>query len=949
MMRVAVVVAVACLSVVGLCVGQEVRASIKRSTNIPAQELVPALKTLARERGFQVVFQSEVVGTVRSQGAVGELTTTEALTKLLDGTNLVYSYLDEKTVTITPQEGEASSLRSETGQSLSGMEPVRLAQNESSSGLSPQRSVLSTVPPVPMADSPGKVIDIPAGGLGTALDLLSKQTGTRTVYRPEQVRGLKTRGVHGTFSTEAAAKKLVEGTGLDVSTDSSGAVIIAPQAKTIGASNEDDRVGLEEVIVTATKENEPVRAIAGSVTVLSGPQLDAVGAQSFADYLTRVPGVVFNAAAPGLSTATIRGVSTTTGLDQGQGTTGYFINDVPLTDPNYAVAIPDIDTFDVNNVSVLKGPQGTLFGSASLGGAINYVTAPPNLGKFEGRVQGTVAGASVGAGSQSEKIMLNAPLVEDRLALRGVFVYRDDGGYIDNIGTGVKNSNETLIRGGRLEVLWAPTDGTQINYLFLRQLEDTKDLGYQEEAIAGPLKKNTLIAEPYDFKTTINSLRLDQDVGFASLTATATYHQKAQFSNFDATLGLAGLFNNQLSPISSPNYANSNGTAFEARLASKSGGRFDYLVGIMHDLTRESVLNLFEAPGAQQYATTTYDPIFGAGFGQRVVKGNVAYSSAADFKGEEEALFGEGSFHFNNEWKITLGGRLFDTKVNGLTASSGLLEYLFTDPSVLNFTFASSEKATGFTPKVSITWSPTSDIMAYALASKGFRFGGPNVNPPDPQDPFPPTYAPDTLWNYEIGTRTDWFDGTLELDATVFYIDWSNIQVRLSTDSGLSYGTNFGKATNYGFESTALWRPIGGLTMQGNVTYLDATLSQAVQFGGTNEPAGATLPGASKWNLGATVRYDWSSIPWRPAVQLSDRFISTAPSGFGFAAPVTQGNYNLLDGRASGRYANVEATVFVNNIADKRGVSNSNYYSGSPFEQYIVRPRTYGLTLDYRF
>jgi iron complex outermembrane receptor protein len=730
------------------------------------------------------------------------------------------------------------------------------------------------------------------------------------------------------------------------------AILVDPppaMADSRDSSNHDDRSGLDEIIVTATKENLPARTIAGSVTALSGSQLDAIGAQSFADYLTRVPGVVFNAGVPGLSTATIRGVSTTTTLDQGQGTTGYFINDVPLTDPNFAVAIPDIDAFDVNNVAVLRGPQGTLFGSASLGGAINYEAALPNLSKFEGRVQGSVAGASVGAGSQSEKIMLNAPLVEGRLAIRGVFTYRNDGGYVDNVGTGVKNANETLVRGGRLEVLWAPTDGTRINYLFLRQLEDTKDNGDQQPVIAGPLQKRTFIAEPLDFKTTINNLRLDQDVGFATLTATATYHQKAQFSVSDLTVAFGPLFGNQLSPISAPQSATSNGTTFEMRLASKPGGRFDYVAGITHDLTRESFLDLFGAPGAEQYATRTFDPVFGPGFGQRAAPGDIFLTSTLDVKGEEEALFGEGSFHFNDQWKITLGGRLFDTKVTGATASSGLLEFLLTRPNVLSFDFASPEKATGFTPKASITWNPTGDIMAYALASKGFRFGGPNINPPDPKNPFPPTYAPDTVWNYEIGIRTDWLDRTLELDATAFYIDWNNIQVRLGTASGLAYATNFGKAKNYGLESTVVWHPVGGWTMQGNVTYLDATLSQAVVSGATNEPAGATLPGASKWNLNATVRYDWSGIPLRPAVQLSDRFISTAPAGFGFVEPITVGNYNLLDARASGRYANIEATVFVNNIADKRGVSTASDFAGSPFSQYIVRPRTYGLTLDYRF
>ena len=809
-------------------------------------------------------------------------------------------------------------------------------------------TAILAVPPAAMADSPEKVIDIPAGDLSAALDLLSKQTGTGTVYRPEQVKGLKTRGAHGRLSAEAAAKELVKGTGLEVSTDSTGAVLIAaPQSKTHASSSNDERGGLEEVIVTATKENEPVRAIASSITVLSGPQLDAVGAQSFADYLTRVPGVIFNAAAPGLSTATIRGVSTTTSLDLGQGTTGYFINDVPLTDPNYAIAIPDIDTFDVNNVSVLKGPQGTLFGSASLGGAINYEAARPDLTKFEGRIQGTVAGASVGAGSNSEKLMVNVPLVNNQLAIRGVFVYRDDGGYVSNIGTGVKNSNQTLVRGGRIEMLWEPTDGTQINYLFLKQLTDTKDNGYQEPVIAGPLEKRTVVAEPLDFSTTINNLRLDQDVGIGTLTATATYHQKGFYEIEDFTGLFVPLFN--LAPISSPTNAYANGATFEMRLASKAGGQFDYLVGIMHDLTHESYIQTVTAPGAEQYATTTYDPNFGAGFGARAAPGNVIYLSDLDVKGEEEALFGEGSFHFNDQWKITLGGRLFDTKIKGTTSASDLLEYLLTYPSVLNFSFSSPEQATGFTPKASLTWNPTSNIMAYALASKGFRFGGPNIIPPDPKDPFPPTYAPDTLWNYEIGTRTDWFDRRLEIDATVYYIDWSNIQVRLATPGGFSYATNFGKATNYGFESTLLWRAADGLTVQGNLAYLDATLSQAVISGPTNEPAGATLPGASKWNVGATVRYDWSNMPLQPAVQLSDRYLSAAPAGFGYIAPVTVGDYNLLDGRVSGRFDKIEATIFVNNIADKRGVTQNYDEVGTPYEQYIVRPRTYGLTLDYRF
>jgi len=239
--------------------------------------------------------------------------------------------------------------------------------------------------------------------------------------------------------------------------------------------------------------------------------------------------------------------------------------------------------------------------------------------------------------------------------------------------------------------------------------------------------------------------------------------------------------------------------------------------------------------------------------------------------------------------------------------------------------------------------------MVYALAAKGFRFGGPNVNPPDANISFPPTYAPDSLWNYEVGTRTNWFDRRLQLDATAFYIDWSNIQVRLATASGLAYATNFGKAGNLGFESTALWRPFSAFSVQGSVTYLDATLKEPFKSGVTTSLRVLCYRARPSGIFSASVSYQLTGLPLQPSILLSDRFISTAPANFGQVVPLTQGNYNLLDGRINAYIKSVQATLFVNNIADKRGVSNASYLPTNPFEQYIVRPRTIGLTLDYRY
>ena len=707
---------------------------------------------------------------------------------------------------------------------------------------------------------------------------------------------------------------------------------------------------LEQVEVTASKLPQPARTIAGSITVVSGAQLDELGAQSFEDYLTRVPGVVFNAGLPGLSTAVIRGVSTTTRLDQGQGTTGYFLNEVPLTDPNFAVAIPDIDTFDVDNIAVMRGPQGTLFGSASLGGAINYQAAVPDLTGFHAHLQGTFASTAHGANSNSGKGMVNVPLVTDKLAARAVFIYRDDGGYINNIGTGIKDASSTQIRGGRAEVLWTPIEGTKVSYLYLKQTEDTADDPYQEPVRSGPLEKTTLFPERYVFTTIINNLRLDQDLGFGTLTAMASYHQKARTSVTDGTMAFGPLFGNQLRPIDLSEASHSNGTTFEVRLASPSEERVTYLVGAMRDLTREYFLDLIGAPGAQQYATTVYDPIFGAGFGAGAATNDILNRDTLGAEGEERAVFGEGTYHFDDRWAVTLGGRFFDTRIIGSTSATGLLEYLATNPKVLSFSYSSAERSRGFTPKASITWNATNDIMVYALADKGFRYGGPNVNPPSTTNPFPATYAPDSLWNYELGTRTNWFDRRLQVDATAFYIDWSNIQVRLGTASGLAYATNLGEAADYGLEISALWHPIPALSFDSSLTYLNATLKQPFHSGANVEPAGAVLPGASKWSISGSVSYQLRSLSLvQPSILLADRFISGAPAGFGFVAPLSQGNFNVLDGRISAYIKAVEATLFVNNITDRHGVTNASYYPGSPIEQYIIRPRTVGVALDYRY
>jgi outer membrane receptor protein involved in Fe transport len=788
--------------------------------------------------------------------------------------------------------------------------------------------------------------NIAAGDLKAALDAYARQSGVQLIYRIEDVRGLRTRGAHGVLSPDRALAEILAGSSLELRRDSSGAmaVVRGGVAEAAPVAPPDPPTLLEEVIVTAKTGAEPARTISGSVSALSGRQLDAMGAQGFEDYLTRAPGAVFNAAVPGLSTATMRGVTTTVGVSNNQGTTGYFINDVPLTDPFYSAGIPDIDAFDVDTVTVLRGPQGTLFGAASLGGAIDYQAARPDLSAYQLRVQASGESTRSGAPGGAAKIMLNAPVVQDRLAVRAVYVHRRDGGYIDNLGIGRADSNRTTVDGGRLQLAWTPSSTTRISYLFLDQTQDTADVGYQEPLRAGPLRKASLIPEAARFRTRIDSLRLDHDLGFATVTATAAYHEKSSTTAGDVTPFFAAALPGA-APVSDLLTADSHGASFELRLASAPGRRLDYVLGAYHDEVDETIRQAYSAPNAAAVIEALYASTYGAGIGAATAPGGTFFAADVPFRGRETAAFGEASYHVTGRLKLTLGGRLFDTGSVSTAATRGFFNLLSSGS--MQSSRSGEQHQTGFAPKAAITWTPGPDLLAYGLVSKGFRYGGPNINASSPEFAIPPGFRSDSLVNYELGVRTNWFARRLQVDATAFFIDWSDIQLQLYSPLGLTYLANAGKAKSAGVEATASWRILPDVTLQSNLTYLDAALSEDFDPGGGQPaiPSGATLPGASRWQVSSILSYEWIRGPAAPVLTLSHHYVSSAPGDLAAGAP--QGGYNQFDARATFHLPSMELSVFARNIGNSRGVTSASLLNG-PLQQFVLRPFTVGLTADVR-
>ena len=219
-----------------------------------------------------------------------------------------------------------------------------------------------------------------------------------------------------------------------------GAALLAlsampPAAVAAAADTSGGGVSLSEIVVTATKRNESVRQIAAPISAVSGEQLAKMNANSLGDYINRLPGVVFNDYQPGVSEVVIRGIAATTYHEQGQTTVGYYLNEVNIVEPGFPIGIPDVDTFDLDRVEVLRGPQGTLFGSSTLGGLVNYVAKTADVSKFDAAGEGLIGGTenTHGEPNYAGKLMLNIPIIQDKLAVRAVIYDDHHGGYINNV------------------------------------------------------------------------------------------------------------------------------------------------------------------------------------------------------------------------------------------------------------------------------------------------------------------------------------------------------------------------------------------------------------------------------------------------------------------------------------------------------------------------------------
>jgi len=714
---------------------------------------------------------------------------------------------------------------------------------------------------------------------------------------------------------------------------------------TWGADGES--VELQEIVVTATKRSENILDVPIPISAVTGADLAAANANGLADYITRLPGVAFNDYQPGISEVVIRGIAATTYHEQGQTTVGYYMNEVVLVEPGFPIGIPDVDTFDLDRVEVLRGPQGTLFGSSTLGGLVSYVVKTADTSKFDSSAQGLVGSGSRVSGDPNYAIkgMVNLPLITDQLAVRFVGLQRFDAGFLDNPGTGVEGSNDFRTRGARGSLVYKAGDETTIT--FLSAYQDTQ-LDDQTYLTLGTFERDTPRAEPQETDLWLNSLRLDQTLPFASLTVLGGYTEKNNTTVFSYPFAYVTGQTTGEDAAFSLGDGEAEIKTIEARLASSGEGPLRWLVGTSYMRSDKFSVDRIYQRGAAAFINANPDD-FGNVPGSVLAPGDAIYGYIADTSNEDLGVFGELSFRPFEKLELTVGGRYFDTKSSAtITNAAGTLAPGSFSPT--DQTFGVTQKEDGFTPKVTVSYRPTGDALVYATYSEGFRVGGPNPNAAILAG-IPQTYQSDTVENYEIGTKIALLDQRMVLDATVFHLDWKDIQARLFTDAPYfySYVTNAGEAKIDGVEFSGSVQLTQSLNFNSNVTYQDGALSTFLPdtfAAGGGYAEGTTLPGSSKWSIANNVRLNVSEHRGAPSIELAHRFLSSAPVAFG--NPAERGNFHVFDLRTSISIGeNYRVLAFVNNMFDKYGVLNAPFTSQLVPSGSIIRPRTYGVRLDW--
>ncbi len=863
-------------------------------------------------------------------------------------------------------------------------------------------------------------IEIAAGPAGQTLKQFVAQTGLQLLFDFDAVNRLTTRPVSGELDAAEALTRMLAGTGLAfefvnertvtvtlqgaaptgasgaaksshavdlerVSSQLSGEQLRLAQVQQSGDAGQQRTSGgaaqqeeksaqsVQEVIVTATRREERLQDVPLSIAVVTADEISRRGLVNSEDYLRGLPGVNQAEAVPSGQAIIIRGLETTVFAQNyfaGPTTATYFGETPTTSSAGLNASNVDLKLVDIERVEVLRGPQGTAFGSSSMGGAVRTIPVAPKLDRFEGRVG---ADYSVTGGTGGENYMFqaigNIPLIKDKLALRGTAYRFETSGFYKNragsdqtpafrdfvnlnglqaFATDQDEVGAYHVRGGRIAALYRPTENFKLTLSYLTQTSETDGFpiqtsGYFEQTLIRVAPEHVRRGQNggfNDFSLDIANAVIEYDFGWADLLGTYSYLKGDAVSS--APYGVQGLYATPWAASAIRDFPHRDDVG-EIRLVSKLNGAWNFLVGVYAD-------NQYNA---QDLDITWHGDPAQNPYGQR--NGVLTYLNQRDLR--QQAAFAEVSWKFLPRFTLTGGVRHYQyDRVNHTDQGGPLLGNIFTSTREEN-------EESGETFRANLSFKPNDDALVYAGWAQGFRLGQPlppvpaglcDVSPPDGViDGTNTTLAStlslrsDSVNSYEVGSKLALGGRRVTLEGALFRMDWQDIPVHQFLPCGWNHYFNAGSARSEGIELQTSIRLTEALRADIGGSYIKAELTEDVPAQGYH--AGDRLPGAPKLNGAVGLQYEFNLLG-RMAFVRGDAI---------YVGPFYNDVIQNPDGRA-GDYVKVNATarvildnfnidVYVRNLTDEDAYTNRGQSGASSFNGYRMQPRTIGFQLGYNF
>lgn len=734
---------------------------------------------------------------------------------------------------------------------------------------------------------------------------------------------------------------------------------------------------LEEVVVTATKRSASVQDVPMSISAISGSKLESIGIQDFDDLVASVPSLSLKSSGPGRTKLNIRGISAATGFAP---TVSYYIDEMPISSissgssTSFAQTVVSPKLFDLDRVEILRGPQGTLFGSSSMGGTVRLITHQPNLDENEVKLAGEVSSTTDGGLNETVNGMANVVLSES-VALRVVGSTTDNSGFIDRRFDGgiAEDVNTEETESLRASLRYQITDETYIQPSYFTQTMKMDG----KPNFDGPGSSDSQIRpfngpEPFDDEFTLTSLTIGSDFDEVTLLINFSKMERDMINSedmTDAVIALESAFGFSYGMPNAAAYVDETVTlkdeTFEARLSSNNDNSLQWVVGIYNK-------------DAEVNANYTMSRGF------EYVTPNGLANTKDQSKYDESAVFGEASLDLPNNLNLTVGMRYLDYDFSqhkedwGLVYNPGALGLTEDEANALDVNASDDES----NYRVTLSWDYTDDSQAYISMSDATRPGGGNRSIPRSTDATnalafacdqdlkalgisgnPTSYAGDSVENFELGFKTEPTD-SLRVNASVYRIEWTDIQQRVSTSGacGFNFTANVGEAVSTGMELELTAAINENLTINAGFGYTEAEFSETVEQAGIKD--GDLLPDVPELT--------WSvSADWKQPMGNGELFVfgsisyvddsleipgssRTDVQGLDIDSGNVKPEYTLVDVRvgysSSGKW---EAAIFIDNLTDEEAIYTYNdaiVFNLPGYDRTVRnRPRTVGVSASYSF